>query len=436
MNRYESYKNSEIDWVGEIPSHWETAKPKHKLKRVTRPIDDEDEVVTCFRDGVVTLRKNRREDGFTNSIKEHGYQQIRPGDLVVHEMDGFEGAIGISDSKGKSTPVYTVVEPDHRVDLRYITYLLREMSKTGKIESLARSIRERTTDFRWNMWSVIHFPFPPIEEQKLISRYLDKKTEQIDQLVEKIQKKIELLKEQRTSLINQCVTKGLDPNVEMKDSGVEWIGEIPKHWEITKIKYLSKMISKGTTPSTIGEDTIDDGEIRYLKSENIVDGMVVESPHFSISTETDELIKRSRLEANDVLVVIAGAMVGKSAICFEKFLPANTNQAVSFIRVKSDIYSTLIHKWMSSLYVKITIQQTSVVSAQPNLSMENLGNIFIPLPPENEWSMIDKHIEKILSKFDEMTDKENSRISLFSEYRQSLISSVVTGKVRVTEDMI
>ena len=140
MTRYQRYKPSEIDWVGEIPRHWETVKPKYTLNRVTRPFDDDDEVVTCFRDGVVTLRKNRREGGFTNSIKEHGYQQIRPGDLVVHEMDGFAGAIGISESKGKSTPVYTVIEPDHRVDLRFITYLLREMSKTGKIESLARSI--------------------------------------------------------------------------------------------------------------------------------------------------------------------------------------------------------------------------------------------------------------------------------------------------------
>ena len=264
VNRYESYKNSEIDWVGEIPSHWETAKPKYKLKRVTRPIDDEDEVVTCFRDGVVTLRKNRREDGFTNSIKEHGYQQIKPGDLVVHEMDGFEGAIGISDSKGKSTPVYTVVEPDDRVDLRYISYLLREMSKTGKIESLARSIRERTTDFRWNMWSEIHFPFPPTEEQKLISRYLDKKTSQIDSLVEKIQKKIELLKEQRTSLINHYVTKGLDPNVEMKDSGVEWIGEIPKNWTMTKLGYLgtcSNGVSRGSEYFGEGHPFITYGDV-------------------------------------------------------------------------------------------------------------------------------------------------------------------------------
>jgi type I restriction enzyme S subunit len=180
MNNHQSYKQSEIDWVGEIPSHWETVQPKYRLNRVTRPIEEDDEVITCFRDGVVTLRKNRREEGFTNSIKEHGYQQIKPGDLVVHEMDGFAGAIGVSDSKGKATPVYTVIEPDGRADLSYVAYLLKEMSRSGKIESLARSIRERTTDFRWNMWSVINFPFPPIEEQNRISRYLDKKTNQID----------------------------------------------------------------------------------------------------------------------------------------------------------------------------------------------------------------------------------------------------------------
>ena len=203
MNRYEDYKSSEIDWVGAIPNHWDIVRPKYKLNRVTRSVDEDDNIITCFRDGIVTLRKNRRENGFTNSIQEHGYQQIRKGDLVIHEMDGFAGAIGISDSKGKSTPVYTVIEPDHRTDLKYIAYLLREMSQTGKIESLARSIRERTTDFRWIIWSTVLFPFPPIEEQKLISKYLDKKTSQVNSLVEKIENKIELLNNKRLcGLIN------------------------------------------------------------------------------------------------------------------------------------------------------------------------------------------------------------------------------------------
>ena len=102
---YSELKDSGVDWIGKIPEHWEVIKPKYKLNRVTRPPEKDDEVITCFRDGIVTLRKNRREEGFTISLKEHGYQQVCPGDLVVHEMDGFEGAIGISDSKGKSTPV-------------------------------------------------------------------------------------------------------------------------------------------------------------------------------------------------------------------------------------------------------------------------------------------------------------------------------------------
>ena len=199
-------KDSLSEWIGKIPKHWELVKPKYKLNKITRPIEKSDEVITCFRDGIVTLRKNRREDGFTFSLKEHGYQQIRPGDLVVHEMDGFAGAIGISDSKGKSTPVYTVIEPDEKNDLRYIAYLLKRMANTGKIESLARSIRERTTDFRWNMWSVINFPFPPIEEQIQISNFIEEKNNQIDLLIKKYNRKIPLLKEYSEALISEVVT--------------------------------------------------------------------------------------------------------------------------------------------------------------------------------------------------------------------------------------
>ena len=131
-----------IDWIDKTPEHWKIIKPKYILNKVTRPVDQDDDVITCFRDGTVTLRKNKKEDGFTFSIKEHGYQQILPGDLVVHEMDGFAGAIGISDSKGKSTPVYTVIEPNKNIDLLYFSFLLREMSRSGKIESMSRSIRE------------------------------------------------------------------------------------------------------------------------------------------------------------------------------------------------------------------------------------------------------------------------------------------------------
>ncbi len=417
MSRYESYKNSEIDWVGEIPSHWETIKPKHKLNRVTRPIDDDDEVVTCFRDGVVTLRKNRREDGFTNSIKEHGYQQINPGDLVVHEMDGFAGAIGISDSKGKSTPVYTVIEPDHRVDLRFITYLLREMSKTGKIESLARSIRERTTDFRWNMWSVIHFPFPPVEEQKLISRYIDKKTEQIDRLVEKIQKKIKLLKEQRTSLINHYVTKGLDPNVEMKDSGIEWIGEIPKHWKIIKTNLISENLDGRRVPLNAVERDSIKGDIPYWGSNNIVDYI------------------------NDYIFDETLVLVGEDGSpFFERDKPVSfvtsgkvwINNHIHVLRPKENVIS----EWLSESFNIVDYKEFITGSTRDKLTQSDLNRIPHVVPPIDEQRLICSTLLKRKELINKIIKLESIHIEKLKEYRQSLISSVVTGKVRVTEDMV
>ena len=267
---YKQYKNSNIDWIGVIPNNWGVVQPKYKLNKVTRLPEEDDEVITCFRDGVVTLRKNRREDGFTNSLKEHGYQQIHKGDLVVHEMDGFAGAIGISDSKGKSTPVYTVIEPDERADLRYISYLLKEMSQTGKIESLARSIRERTTDFRWNIWSVTHLPFPPIEEQKRISKFLDKKTKQIDLLIKKIEQKIELLKEQNTSLICNAVSKGINKNNETIKTAIDWIPEIPKHWTIKKLKYIFTE-KKAINNLKLNSGSISFGEVVFKDDEKILE---------------------------------------------------------------------------------------------------------------------------------------------------------------------
>lgn len=423
MNSYESYKPSDIDWVGEIPSHWETVQPKYKLNRVTRPIDNEDEVITCFRDGVVTLRKNRREDGFTNSVKEHGYQQIHPGDLVVHEMDGFAGAIGISDSKGKSTPVYTVVEPDDRADLKYIAYLLREMAQTGKIESLARSIRERTTDFRWNMWSVINFPFPPIEEQKLISRYLDKKTSQIDSLVEKIQKKIELLKEQRTLLINQCVTKGLDPNVEMKDSGVEWIGEIPRHWKIQRISTLY------TQSSIRGNE--DEENLSVFRDY----GVVRRDDHANKNVLSEDLSNYKLVNVGDLVLNKMKTWMGSLGVSDYRGI---VSPAYYVLRPNFDFFSGYLHHLLRS---KNYIDQYASVSkgvrpGQWDLSFDEFKSLKIILPPVDEQRAIHSMLIKRLKNNSRLSELEELKIEKLNEYRQSLISSVVTGKVRVTEDMI
>lgn len=148
MKRYAKYKDSGIPWIGEVPEHWLQLRGKNIFTRMARVVEADDDVITCFRDGQVTLRKNRRTDGFTESFKEIGYQGIKPGDLVIHQMDAFAGAIGVSDSKGKGTPVYICLQPKGEQSNFYYAYLLREMARTGYIKSLYRGIRERSSDFR------------------------------------------------------------------------------------------------------------------------------------------------------------------------------------------------------------------------------------------------------------------------------------------------
>ena len=159
-------QESGIQWIGTMPAHWECIRGKYILKNVQKPVREDDGVITCFRDGEVTLRSNRREDGFTMADKEIGYQGIDVGDLVVHGMDGFAGAIGISDSRGKGSPVLNVLETAQ--NKRYIMYFLRSMAYSDVFLALATGIRVRSCDLRWNKLSELFYPIPPLEEQEAI----------------------------------------------------------------------------------------------------------------------------------------------------------------------------------------------------------------------------------------------------------------------------
>ena len=208
INPNVAMKPSGIPWIESIPEHWGIKRGKSILQEINRDVRSEDGIVTCFRDGEVTLRTNRRIIGFTESEKEIGYHGVRVGDLVIHQMDAFAGAIGISDSDGKCSPICIVCRPlnEGEIDLGYYCQLFRVMAHSGFIQSLAKGIRERTTDFRYKTLVMLHFPVPPYTEQQKIVAYLDDKCSKIDTIINKIESKIELLKELRRSLINEVVT--------------------------------------------------------------------------------------------------------------------------------------------------------------------------------------------------------------------------------------
>lgn len=207
LNPNVKFKPTNIPWLPEIPEYWKIKRAKNMFKKEQRPIQYDDEIVTCFRDGEVTLRKNRRTSGFTEATDYSHYQHICKGDLVIHQMDAFAGSSGVSDSDGMGTPVLSVCTPKiEGIDNYYYAHVLRIMGKNGFILSLYRGIRERSSDFRFDTFIKQWLPVPPIEEQHAIVSYITERTAKIDSLIEKLNKEIECVKEYKQRLISDVVT--------------------------------------------------------------------------------------------------------------------------------------------------------------------------------------------------------------------------------------
>ena len=204
LNPNVDYRDSGVQWIGDMPNHWKCIRGKYILRYIQKPIKEDDGVITCFRDGEVTLRSNRREEGFTMADKEIGYQGIDIGDLVVHGMDGFAGAIGISDSRGKASPVLNVL--DTKQNKRYIMYYLRSMAYSDVFVALATGIRVRSCDLRWNKLSELLYPVPPLEEQDAIVAHIDKKLKKVDEILQAKEEQLDILDIYKKTVIYEYVT--------------------------------------------------------------------------------------------------------------------------------------------------------------------------------------------------------------------------------------
>ena len=204
LNPNAEMKDSGVQWIGNMPAHWDAIRGKYILRYMQKPVREDDGVITCFRDGEVTLRSNRREDGFTMSDKEIGYQGIDVGDLVVHGMDGFAGSIGISDSRGKASPVLNVLETDQ--NKRYIMYYLRCMAYSDVFLALATGIRVRSCDLRWNKLAELSYPVPPLDEQNAIVKHIDSVLSKADAVIADKKAQLATLDEYKKSLIFEYVT--------------------------------------------------------------------------------------------------------------------------------------------------------------------------------------------------------------------------------------
>ena len=405
-NRYDKYKDSGIAWIGEIPEHWKVKKGKNLFKKEERPVRDNDEIVTCFRDGEVTLRSNRRIDGFTNAMKEVGYQGVRRGDLVIHNMDAFAGAIGVSDSDGKSTPVYSVCTPKNNVEANvyYYAYLLRSYALGGVIQSLAKGIRERSTDFRYKEFGDLYYQQPPIEEQQSIASYLDQKCGEIDKLITLQEEMITKLQSYKQSVITEAVTKGMDKNVPLKDSGIEWIGEIPEHWSVVKIKYLAKIKSG---------DSISSNEIMQEGIYEVYGGNGLMG-----------FCNKKNVDGVNIIIGRVGALCGNVRLISEsKFITDNA--------LILNCFDNALYSYMYIMLKAANLNNLNTSNAQPLITGSKVLNVSLPIPPLSEQQSIADYLDQKCSEIDELISIKQQKIEKLKDYKKSLIFECVTGKRKV-----
>lgn len=433
FKKYDAYKDSGVQWIGEIPSDWSIEKAKWIFSRAERPVRKEDEIVTCFRDGEVTLRSNRRTEGFTNALKEHGYQGIRKGDLVIHAMDAFAGAIGVSDSDGKSTPVYSACIPriKNRINVYYYSYYLRNLALAGFIESLAKGIRERSTDFRFSDFAELLLPFPTLEDQNQIVEFLNQKTSEIDQAIAIKEQQIALLNERKQIVIQKAVTQGLNPNVAMKDSGMEWIGQIPEHWHIKKLKYLAQ-VEGGFAFSS---DSFKDEGVQLLKISNLyMNTLSLERQPTFLDEKYLNTHSKWVVSKGDILMSLTGTL-GKKDYGFAILLEDNSkfflNQRVGKISFNADIDKFFILNQLQSDVFLDQIYQLPSGTKQANLSNEHIENAYLIIPNSNEQKQIANFIAELVQTNKILIENTLKEIDVLKEFKTTLINDAVTGKIKV-----
>jgi type I restriction enzyme S subunit len=433
LKPYAEYKPSGLPWLDAVPKHWDMA-PNRALMR------DQRQVVGANASNYTLLSLTLRGVIARDMVNPKGkfpaqfntYKVVKPDDFVfcLFDIDETPRGVGLSPLKGMITGAYDIFSPTPRINPRFLYHYYLFVDEGKLMKPLYTGLRKT---IQRGVFASLKAPLPPPDEQAAIVRFLDHANRKIDGFIRAKRKLIGLLNEQKQAIIHRAVTRSLHPDVPLKPSGIPWLGEIPQHWDVMRVKQCARKISKGTTPSTEGRAILEFGPVRFLKAENISAGCITDKPLCFIDEETNQVIRRSQLAENDILFVIAGATLGKTAVVTAEVLPANTNQAVAFIRPNNRVVPSFLELWLQSPRIKELIWLNAVQSAQPNLSMADLGNFVAPVPPRNEQQEILDFVKVATKPMSDAIARTEREIALMQEYRTRLTADLVTGKLDVRE---
>jgi len=418
VERYERYVDSGVEWLGEVPEHWDLTRLGTRFKERKTKVSDKDfPPLSVTKNGTVPQLANaaKSNDGDNRKL-------VKKGDFAINSRSDRKGSSGIAYQDGSVSLIYIVMEPLN-IHPIYCNYLLKSYNFIEEFYRMGHGIVADLWTTRYDEMKAIMVGIPSLSEQIAIAEFLDDKTTKIDEAITIKEQQITLLKERKQILIHKAVTRGLDENgnirslsaVEMKDSGVDWIGEIPEHWEVNRLKFTSNLVSKKVSSKEsileyIGMENIESWTGQFITSDSETDGLA------NYFDKGDVLFAKLRPYLAKVY------LAEKEGICSTEFLVYRTGKL---------IYNWYLNLIMLSFEFINLIDSSTYGSKMPRANSEFIGNSFIPLPPLSEQKKISAYIETASQKIETAIDLKQQEIAKLKEYKSSLINGVVTGKVKV-----
>lgn len=429
---YNEYIDSEVDWIGLLPSSWQTLKSKFIFNRINiQSTTGSEELLSVSEYYGVKPKKETIDDGDFLSRAESliGYKKCSKNDLVMNIMLAWKKGLGVTEHEGIVSPAYEIFTINTHVAYpRYMNYLLRTELYTSEFKRHSYGVIDSRLRLYPDNFKEVECILPSVEEQQQIANYLDKKTAKIDATIAKNEELIQLLEEKRVALINQVITKGLNPDVPMKDSGVEWIGEIPEHWDVDCLKHNVILNAK-----TLTDTTDNDYEFYYVDIGSVsLENGIEKYEHMSFEDAPSRA--RRVVKKDDVIISTVRTYLKAIAIIPDKEdIIVSTGFAVL---TPNKIDSRYLGYMVKTEYFTNLVSAHSVGVSYPAINSTDLVNLDILIPPNNEQKQIADYLDNEVSNINDIITKVTENINLLEEYKTSLIHHVVTGKIDVRGEEI
>ncbi|MBN6149352.1 restriction endonuclease subunit S [Xanthomonas sp. AmX2] len=422
LPRYPEYKDSGVAWLGEVPAHWGVRRLKLNLALLTEK--------ATRRDWPVALENIEGWSGRflpTEGEFEGDGVAFDAGDILFGKLRPYLAKVFLAERAGEAVGDFHVLRPKQGMDGRYVQYQMLSQSFIDAIDG--STFGSKMPRASWETLGHMPLTVPPAREQTAITAFLDRETAKIDALITEQEKLIALLAEKRQATISHAVIKGLDPNTPMKDSGVPWLGEVPAHWRMLRVKAVSQFTTSG--PRGWSERITEDGSL-FIQSGDLNNTLGIDFEAAKrVSVADDAEAARTRLIDGDVVVCITGAKTGNVAVCAQLREPAYVNQHLCLIRPTEDVLPLFLASTLKSNFGQ-TQFELSQYGLKQGLSLENIRELWIAVPPRHEQTEIIGFLSAETIMLEELKAQSEHAIALLKERRSALIAAAVTGKIDVS----